>query len=367
MAVKRKLVSTRTLKEGMRIDQSVVDGTGRALIEKGAFLDDFQIEYLRTKGISSIYIAEGEADPDELELQIPQFTRDLIEKSKVPDKPKAKLSESVRKQVCEGVQNLFANPNSENFAESSVNVANSLVDSVLADDAVAVDLGMLKVSDEYTFKHSVDVAAMSIVIGKNMGLSLEDLHQLGIAGLLHDVGKAKIPAEVLNKPGRLEDKEFDLMKQHTLFGFQILKEKNTFSNDVLLGVLQHHEKMNGTGYPQKVPGANINRFARIIAVSDVFDALVTKRPYKDPFSMYNATEMVMAMSNELDIDVLKIFLHTVILYPVDSIVMLSTGEPAKVVENTPNYPLRPKVVGLKHGVIYDLANDKSCANMIIIS
>lgn len=116
MAVKRKLVSTRTLKEGMRIDQSVVDGTGRALIEKGAFLDDFQIEYLRTKGISSIYIAEGEADPDELELQIPQFTRDLIEKSKVPDKPKAKLSESVRKQVCEGVQNLFANPNSENFA-----------------------------------------------------------------------------------------------------------------------------------------------------------------------------------------------------------------------------------------------------------
>lgn len=367
LAVKRKLMSTRLLHEGMKIDQSIIDGTGRALIEKGALLDDFQIEYLRTKGISCIYIAEGEVDPDELELQIPQYTRDLIEKSKVPDKPKAKLSESVKKQVCVGVQNLFANPSSENFTESSINVANQLMASVLADDAVAVDLGMLKVSDEYTFKHSVDVAAMSLVIGKNAGLSEAELKELSIAGLLHDVGKAKIPAEVLNKPGKLSDDEFALMKQHTLFGFQILKEKNSFSEGIMFGVLQHHEKMNGRGYPQRVDASKIHKYARIISVADVFDALVTQRPYKDPFTMYSATEMMMSMSEELDIDMMRVFLHTVILYPVDSIVTLCTGELAKVVENTPDYPLRPKVVGLKSGKLYDLAGDINCANLIIVT
>lgn len=365
MAVKRKFISTRLLKGGMRIDQAIVDGTGRSLIEKGAFLDDFQIEYLKTKGIGGIYIAEGEPDPDELDLQIPQYTRDLIEKSKVPDRPKVKLSDSVKQQIGAGVQQLFANPNAENFTESSVNIANELTDSILKDDAVAIDLGMLKVSDEYTFRHSVDVAAVSVMIGKSMGLPTEELRELGISGLLHDVGKAKIPAEVLNKPGKLDDNEFALMKQHTLFGFQILKEKGTFSDGIMRGVLQHHEKLNGRGYPLGTPDAGIHKYARIIAVADIFDALNTKRPYKDPFPKAQTIEMIMSMTPELDIEMIHAFLNTVILYPVDSYVTLSNGELAKVVENTPFYPLRPKVVGIQSGKLYDLANDTQVANRII--
>lgn len=367
MAVKRKLVSTRLLQEGMRIDQAIVDGTGRSLIEKGATLDDFQIEYLRTKGIGSIYIAEGEPDPDELDLQIPQYTRELIEKSRVPDRPKVQLSESVKKQIGAGVQQLFANPNSENFADSSVNMANELTSSILKDDAVAIDLGMLKVSDEYTFKHSVDVAAVSVVIGKAMGLPEDELRELGIAGLLHDVGKAKIPNEVLNKPGKLTDEEFALMKQHTLFGFQILKEKNKFSDGIMKGVLQHHEKLNGRGYPLGADDSNIHKYARIISVADIFDALNTKRPYKDPFPKAQTIEMIMAMTPELDIEMINAFLKTVILYPVDSYVTLSSGELAKVVENNPNYPLRPKVIGLKSGKLMDLSTDFTMANQIILT
>lgn len=367
MAVKRKLMSTRVLKNGMRIDQNIVDGTGRVLIERGVLLDDFQIEYLKTKGIGSIYIAEGLPDPDELELQLPQYTKDLIEKSKKPDRPKVVLSESVKKQVGEGVQKLFEDPAADNFAESSVNVAEQLMDSVLKDDAVAIDLGMLRVSDDYTFRHSVDVSAMSIIIGKAVGLSKEELREIAIAGLLHDVGKAKIPAEILNKPGRLEEKEFEYMKQHSLFGFQILKEKKMYSDGILRGVLQHHEKLNGKGYPLGAEGKDIHKYAKIIAVSDVFDALVNKRVYKDPFPKGEALEMVMSMSRELDIDIMEQFLHTVILYPVDSIVMLSTGEAAKVVENIPEYPMRPKVVGLQSGRFYDLCNDVSMTNTIIVT
>lgn len=367
MAAKRKFISTRLLKEGMRIDQAIVDGTGRSLIEKGAYLDDFQIEYLKTKGIGGIYIVEGQPDPDELDLQIPEYTRNLIEKSRVPDKPKVQLSESVKKQIGVGVQKLFDDPNSENFTESSVNIANELTDSILRDDAVAVDLGMLKVSDEYTFRHSVDVAALSIMLGKTLGLSNDQLHELGVSGLLHDVGKAKIPAEVLNKPDKLTDDEFALMKQHTLFGFQILKEKQNFSNGIMMGVLQHHEKLNGRGYPLQTNEASIHLYAKIISVADIFDALNTKRPYKDPFPKATTMEMLMGMTSELDAEIVKALMNTIILYPVDSLITLSTGELAKVVENNPGYPLRPKVIGLTSGKLYDLSADTSVANQIILT
>lgn len=365
MAVKRKFISTRLLKEGMKIDQAIVDSTGRSLIEKGAYLDDFHIEYLQEKGVNGVFIQEGEPDPDELEIQIPQFTRELIEKSRVEDRAKVKLTESVRKRVSEGIQFLYSHTDDENFSEATNNVANELMKTIVDNDAVAVDIGMLKVSDEYTFKHSVDVATMAMIVGKKHGLSDHEVHELGISGLLHDVGKSKIPNEVLNKAAKLTDEEFALMKQHTLFGFDILKKRNEFSEGIMLGVLQHHEKINGKGYPVGSPADKIHPYAKIISVADIYDALVTERPYKKGFPKGVAIEMIMSMTGELDFDAMKSFLSSVIVYSVDSIIQLSNGEKAKVVENNPENCLRPKVVGLKTGKLYDLANDINCASLII--
>ena len=132
------------------------------------------------------------------------------------------------------------------------------------------------------------------------------VYEIGISGLLHDVGKSKIPNEVLNK--RTADRSrISLMKQHSLLGYGILKEKEDLSNSIKLGVLQHHEKINGKGYPMSVAGDKINLFARIISISDIYDALVTERPYKKPFSPRNAVEMIMSMTEELDINVMKSF------------------------------------------------------------
>lgn len=366
MAVKRRFVSTRLLKEGMRIDQSVLNVSGKAMIERGAYLDDFCIEYLRKKGVGGVYIQEGEPDPDELELQIPQYTREVIEKNRVEDRAKVKLTESVRKQVGEGIQFIYNNTDSRNFSEITDNVANELMKTIVDSDAVAVDISMLKVSDEYTFKHSVDVATMSMIIGKKYGLSDKMLRDLGVAGLLHDVGKSRIPNEVLNKPGRLTDEEFTLMKKHTLFGYDILKKRNEFSNAIMCGVLQHHEKINGRGYPMGNNADKIHLYAKIIAVADIYDALVTERPYKSAFPKSEAIEMIMTMTDELDLQIMKSFLNSVILYSVDSIVQLSNGEKARVVKNSEENCLRPTVVGLKTGKIYDLANDIGCASLLIV-
>ena len=362
--VKRKFISTRLLKNGMRIDQSIVDGTGRALIARGAFLDDFQIDYLQSKGVNGVYIREGEEDPQD--MVIPLYTQEVIQKTRVEDPKKVSLSESVRKRVGEGIQYLYSNTEEGNFKEASDNIASQLMDAIFENEAIAVDVDMLKVSDEYTFKHSVDVATMSMIIGRQYGLDKKEIRDIGIAGLLHDVGKSKIPNSLLNKPGRLDENEFELMKQHSLFGFQILKEKHEFDETIMRGVLQHHEKIDGSGYPLGVSREKIHPYARILAVADIYDALVTERPYKSAFSGREAVEMIMAMTQGLDMKAMTSFLESVILYSVDSIVRLSNGEYAKVVSNTPKYPLRPKVVGIQSGKVYDLATDLKCASILIL-
>lgn len=367
MAIKRKAVRTRQLHSGMVIDQTIKDKSGKALVERGSVLDDFQIEGLLRHGIMEIYIREGEEDPvTEQEIVIPAAIQHTIEKVRVEDRSRVQLKESVKKRVSEGIQFLYSSSADPNFAETTNTISNELMKAITENDAIAVDISALKVSDEYTFKHSVDVSTMSMIIAKKHGLDDDAVREIGIAGLLHDMGKSKIPNEVLNKPGKLTDEEFALIKQHSTFGYQILKEKNTFSDRILLGVLQHHEKLNGRGYPLGVTGDKIHLYAKIISVADIYDALVTERPYKPGFSPRDAVEMIMAMTAELDINAMKSFLGSVILYPVDSIVTLSNGEKAKVVSNNPDYILRPTVVGITSGKIYNLSEDINCASILIM-
>ena len=362
--IKRTFVRTRQLQPGMVIDQSIVDRTGRILIARNTELDDYLIESLLKLGITSIYICEGEEDPEE-DISVAPQTLETIEKLKVPDRAKVTLNESVKKRVSEGIQYLYSNTASSEFTDAAQNIAGDLMKSIMDNDAIAVDIGTLKVSDEYTFKHSVDVATMAMIVARKHGMSEHDVHEIGISGLLHDVGKSKIPNEILNKAGRLDENEFAFMKQHSLFGYQILKEKDTISQEIALGVLQHHEKISGLGYPIGLSGDKICPYAKILSVVDVYDALVTERPYKKAFSQRDAIEIIMSMTTDLDISVIESFLNSIILYPVGCTVELSNGEKARVVENDPNYILRPKVVSLKTGKVYDLAKDIACANIII--
>lgn len=367
--VTRRFVRTRSLQEGMIIDQSIVDRAGRILIARNTPMDNFHKASLLKMGIGGVYIREGEEDEkkeenDNNQVVVSAEVQKVIEKNTVQDRAKVNLSESVKARVVEGIQYLYNDTESSGFTSTTKNITDDLMKAINNNDALAVDISALKVSDEYTFKHSVDVATMAMIVAKKHGLSESDVYEIGISGLLHDVGKSKIPNEVLNKAGKLTDDEFAMMKQHSLFGYGILKEKDDLSNQIKMGVLQHHEKMNARGYPMSVGADSINLFARIISVADIYDALVTERPYKKPFSPRDAVEMIMSMTDELDINVMKSFLESVILYPVGTDVELSTGELARVVANNPQYVLRPKVVGIQSGKTYDLADIKNASIVI---
>ncbi len=366
--IKHYYVRTSKLKEGMRIDQSVIDRMDRTLIVRGSILDAYTIEALHNRGIRGVYISEGEEDvePEKKEAPLPPLVRHNIEKHRTEDPAKVHLSESVKKRVSEGIQYLYNNSDSPEFTTTSTKITNDLIKAINNNNAMAVDISALKTSDEYTFKHSVDVATISMVIARNLDMSEQDVYHIGIAGLLHDMGKAKIPPDILNKPARLTDEEFEVMKKHSELGYEILKHKKEIPVPVSLAVLQHHEKMNGNGYPFGYQEDKICPYAKILSVADVYDALVTERPYKKSFSQRTAVEMIMSMTAELDITAMRSFMESVILYPVDTIVQLSNGEDAKVVENIPHAVLRPTVVGLTSGTLYNLADDLSCANIVIL-
>lgn len=363
--IRRRFVSTRLLQSGMTIDQSIVDGTGRILVARKTILDDYIIAALRKMNISGVYIREGEEEPTDLSEESSPKAVEKIEKLEKPDRSRLKLSESVKERVATGMKFMFSNPRAAGFMDAANSISGELMKVITENDAIAVDIDALKVSDEYTFKHSVDVASIAMILAKQSGMPEKDVYNIGVAGLLHDLGKSEIPGEILNKPARLTEEEFAVMKQHPSLGYNILKDKPNIAREVLLGVLQHHEKIDGRGYPLGLTAERITPHAKILAVADIYDALVTERPYKKGFSPRDAVEMIMAMTAELDVNVIKMFLNSVILYPVGTLVRLSNGEAARVVENNVNYPTRPKVVGVKSGRVYDLAYDVKCANIIV--
>ncbi len=364
---KRYFVRTSSLKKGMRIDQTIKDRMDRVLIARGTILDDFYIQAFQKLNIAGVYVSEGEEEPapEPKKPKPSPLAQKNISTQRVSDPSKVKLSESVKKRVSEGIQYLYQNSDSKSFASTTNSITSNLLKAINDNAAIAVDITALKTSDEYTFKHSVDVATMSMIIAKKKGMSQQDIYNIGIAGLLHDMGKSKIPLEILNKPARLTEEEFAIMKQHSALGYQILKEKEEFNSAISLSVLQHHEKIDGSGYPFGVTADKITPYAKILTVVDVYDALVTERPYKKGLSQRTAVEIIMSMTRELDMDAMKAFLGSVILYPVDSDVTLSNGEIARVVKNNSDSVLRPVVVGLSSGKIYDLAHDLSCACILI--
>ena len=356
---------TRQLKPGMKLDHPVVDRLGRNLVARGAELDDYMIDSLLKLGIMSVYIQEGEEEENPEQVPASPKAEKNIERLRTEDRAKVTLSASIRERVSTGIQFIYNNTTSEEMVATTESIADDLMRSIKSNDAIAIDISTLKTSDEYTFKHSVDVATISMIVAKQQGLSPEEVREIGVCGLLHDIGKTKIPNAILNKPGKLDDDEFAIMRQHSTYSYNMIKDRAEFSPAVCLGVLQHHEKINGSGYPMGVSAEKICPYAKILSVADIYDALVTERPYKKAYSQRDAVEMIMSMTMELDITAMKSFLESMILYPVDSIVELSNGEQARVVKNIPHYILRPVVVGLTSGNVYNLGEDINCANIII--
>lgn len=260
--------------------------------------------------------------------------------------------------------------------EANISMANAHVEEMIEEltknEHVMINMVDIKSFDEYTYHHSVNVCVLSIIIGISVGLSKDELGQLGMAALLHDVGKVFINQELLNKVDPLTPEEYNTMKEHSLSGYRYIKSKFNFPYQTNIGVLQHHEKYDGTGYPQNKVGEEISLFGRIIAIADVYDAMVSNRYYKEALLPSEAMEYIMGGAGaHFDFDLVNIFIRKVAAYPLGTCVELSNGAQGIVVENFPDASTRPKIrlidrASDHHQDTYiDLRNDFDNTNVTI--
>lgn len=361
--VKNVEIPIEKLKPGMVIGKSIEDRLGRHLIEPGTLVNKYAISELRKSGVHYVTIRIGQEDRKKGSLSA--AAQYMVKQLRKSDPPTVVLEPTVKSRIAKGIELIYDNPESQEIAKAASGITDDLIKAIENNNAVALNINALKCSDEYTFKHSVDVAIIGMVIAKEQKKSSKEIFEIGMAGLLHDIGKTKVPQEILNKPARLTPEEFEVMKKHSSFSYQLVAENSEIPIDVKIAMLQHHEKMDGSGYPYGATDEHIHRYAKILTVSDIYDALVTERPYKAGKSPREAVEMLMAMTNELDMNALNSFMKMMILYPVDSIVQLSNGESAKVVQRNPSFLLRPVVVGVESGNVYDLKS-KECSGIIIL-
>ena len=216
---------------------------------------------------------------------------------------------SVRESSKVLIKDLLDDPRSgEKIKESTIMVSN-MTDCILENKDAIYDLISLSGYDYYTYTHSVNVAVLSVGLGVAIDLKRDDIEKLGIGALLHDVGKSAIPHEILNKQGHLTNTEYQIMKNHVIEGENIVRMHKAIPEESLAAVLQHHEKLSGKGYPQKLAGHEIKLFGRICAISDCYDALTTRRPYKPAFKPFQALSVVAQETGSYDPELLRTFIR----------------------------------------------------------
>jgi putative nucleotidyltransferase with HDIG domain len=211
-------------------------------------------------------------------------------------------------------------------------LSNNSIEQMINTHGIISFLLMLERKDDYTFHHSLNVSILAGVLGKWLGVSGQDLKDLILAGLMHDAGKALVDMNILNKPDKLSRKEFEIMRYHTILGYELLREHQELPEAVRLGVLQHHERMDGSGYPLKLLGGQIHYFAKIIAIVDIYDAMTSDRVYKakaDPFSVIET--LANEMFGKIDAEFCTVFLQNIGNYLTGKFLRLNDGRVAEVV------------------------------------
>lgn len=336
-----RIVPIHLIQEGSQLAKTLYSSDGRVLLRAGMILDSKKLGRAEQIGFKSLYINDAfstnmvdDVIDTQTRLQSIMQVKDsydafgeFAEAAAKGTSNQWKLSE-MRYEYLNGVKS----------------TAGGIVDALLNRKSLTINIQDVKQMEEYLYQHTVNVAVLSVLLGMDQGLPEEDLENLAIGALFHDIGYNSVSKSILNKPGPLTKKEMEEVRKHANEGYQHLKDDVDINSHIRMIVLQHHEWMDGSGYPHGLTSTNIHPLSKIVAIADVYDALTSDRPHRQALPPNEAIEFLLGHANQqLDQELVKNFIKLIIPYPVGTLVRLSNGEIGVVERLYENFPLRPVV------------------------
>ncbi|MBW7572082.1 HD-GYP domain-containing protein [Caproiciproducens faecalis] len=349
-----RYVPTLCLREGMVLAKNLYGNDGSLLLQQGQPLKPSYISHIAHNGFQGVYISDKLSD----EIEIKTVINDQLRNSAV-----TAVKDMYNQTLTTGFNQIMA--------DNAKVIVQDIVEEIILNQNIMVNMIDLKSYDNYTYFHSVNVGVLSIVMGVTLGLNETDLFKLGLGALLHDIGKVFVSKGIIDKTDSLTPEEYEEVKKHPDLGYEYLTRANLDLPLLgLIGILQHHERMDGSGYPAGLSGDGINRFSRIISIADVFDAMTSDRPYRPAMMPSEVMEYLMGGAGTLfDPELIQLFTRKVAAFPLGTCVLLNNGLTAIVVENYEDCVLRPKVKVVcsneNKPMYLDLKNNRNLANLTI--
>ena len=318
-------ISLDQAKPGIKVSKTIYSLEGVLLLSEGAKLTESNMKKLRNNGVNEIFVEELIHDT----VFIPE-----VERNKVLTDAKTQIKEIMTSPMLKGGID----------SKRIVALVEKLLMEILDSDEIVKHLFDIRSIDDYTFSHCVNVSIYSMIVGIGMNMKGNTVKELGTGAILHDVGKMLVQQDILQKPGGLTVNEFAEVKKHTLFGYELLYKIDHIGTVASSIAIAHHERIDGSGYPNGLKGDEIPLFARIVAVSDVFDALTSNRVYRKLEPPHKALDFItMEAGKHFDPDVVTVFVNQMAYYSIGTAVILSTGEKGLVTNNNVRFPHKPVV------------------------
>lgn len=336
-----RIVPVSLIPAGSQLAKTLYSSDGRVLIRAGVQLDRQKLERAGQLGFKSLYIND-------------EFSQNIID-DMLGDQVRAASVRQI-KESYNALESFMTTKESGGvgawklsemryeYLSGVKSTASGIVEALLSRKNLRINMQDVKQMDEYVYQHTVNVAVLSVLLGMDQGYSEEDLENLAIGALFHDIGYNSVPKTILNKPGPLTKKEMETVRSHALKGYQHLKDDVDINSHIRMIVLQHHEWINGSGYPHGLTEENIHPLSKVVAIADVYDALTSDRPYRAALPPNEAIEFLLGHANQqLDAELVKSFIKLIIPYPAGTLVKLSNGEIGVVERLYESFPLRPVV------------------------